>query len=96
VSTFLGKTYDTNYTYEDFQPPLSVSHRTTADAVEVAMKSGLKAVRRGTQLKLDINVRFKGSKKLLAPILARKIRGRIATNLDALQVYLRFKSLKRF
>ena len=72
-----------------------VSHQTTSRPVDVAMKSALKKVQVGTELILDIQVRLKGGRKLLEPILARKIRERINANLEALQIYMRFKSLKR-
>lgn len=91
--TFLGRSYETNFTYEAYDPPHLVSHQITAGPIEVETTNGLKELENGTQISLDLKVRFKGLKKLMEPFFARRIRKQVGENLEELQLYFRLKSL---
>jgi hypothetical protein len=95
ISTFLGETFETDFIYNQYEPPMSVSHRTRANVVDVAMSSDLEELEHGTKLKLDIDVKLNGKKKLLSPILKSKIKQRIEENLDTVKLHFRMMALKR-
>lgn len=95
ISTFLGETFETDYILHEYKPPMTVSHRTRAKAVDVAFSSDLEAVENGTKLNLDIHVKLNGKKKLLSPLLKSKIKKRINENLEVLKLNFRLMSLKR-
>jgi hypothetical protein len=95
MSTFLGETYETDFIFNEYKPPKSVAHRTKARAVDVEMSSDLEELKNGIKVTLDIDVKFNGGKKLLAPLLKKKIKKRINENLEVLKLNLRLMSLKR-
>jgi hypothetical protein len=63
--------------------------------VDVEMSSDLEELKNGIKVTLDIDVKFNGGKKLLTPLLKKKIKKRINENLEVLKLNLRLMSLKR-
>ena len=92
TSTFLGRSYETNFTYDVYDPPHLVSHQLTVGPMEMEMTNGLKELENGTQITLDLKVRFKGLKKLMEPFIARRMKKQVRENLEQLKLYLRLKA----
>lgn len=96
MSTFLGETYESNFIFNEYEPPTMVVHRTRAKVVDVEMSSDLEELKNGIKVTLDIDVKFNGGKKLLTPLLKAKVKNRIKENLEVLKLNFRLMSLKRF
>jgi len=95
VSRFLGRSYETNFTYDDYDPPHLVSHRMTAGHMEMESTSDLEEDENGTHITLRLRVKFKGINKLKEPFISKKIKKQFRENLEALQLFFRFKALSR-
>ncbi len=93
TSTFLGHSYETNFTYNAYDPPHLVSHQITSGPMEMETTSGLKKLEYGTQITLELKVRLKGLKKLMEPFIARRMKKQVGENLELLRLYFRLKSL---
>jgi len=95
VNRFLGRSYETNFTYGDYDPPHLVSHRMTAGPMEIETTNGLKDVENGTRVTLSLKVNFKGINKLREPFISKKMKKQFRENLEVLQLFFRFKALSR-
>jgi hypothetical protein len=95
VSRFLGRSYETNFTCDDYDPPHLVSHRMTAGPMEMETTNGLKDVENGTHITLSLKVKFKGLNKLKEPFVSKRMKKQFRDNLEALQLFFRFKALSR-
>lgn len=93
VSKFLGRSYETNFTYDDFDPPHLVSHRMTAGPMEMETTNGLKEVESGIHITLSLKVKFKGINKLIEPFISKRMKKQYRENLEVLQMYFRLKAL---
>lgn len=95
VSRFLGRSYETNFTYDDYDPPHLVSHRMTAGPMEMETTNDLKEDENGTHITLSLRVKFKGINKLKEPFISKKMKKQFRENLEDLQLFFRFKALSR-
>ncbi len=95
VSRILGRSYEADFTYDDYDPPHLVSHRLTASSMEMETTNGLKQVENGTQITLSLKVKFRGINKLREPFISKKMKKQFRENLEVLQLFFRFKALSR-
>ena len=95
VSRFLGRSYEANFTYDDYDPPHLVSHRMTAGCMEMESINGLKQVENGTQITLSLKIKFKGINKLREPFISKRIKKQFRENLEVLRLYFRLKALSK-
>jgi hypothetical protein len=95
VSRFLGRSYETNFTYDDYDPPHLVSHRMTAGPMEIETTNDLREDENGTHITLSLKVNFKGINKLREPFISKRMKKQFRENLEDLQLFFRFKALSR-
>jgi hypothetical protein len=95
VSRILGRSYEADFTYDDYDPPHLVSHRLTASSMEMETTNGLKQVENGTQITLSLKVKFRGINKLREPFISKKMKKQFRENLEVLQLYFRLKALSQ-
>ena len=95
VNRFLGRSYETNFTYDDYDPPHLVSHRMTAGPMEMETTNGLKEVENGTQITLSLKVKFKGINRLREPFISKRMKKQFRKNLEDLQLFFRLIALSR-
>ena len=95
VSRLFGRSYEANFTYDDYDPPHLVSHRMTAGPMEMQTTNGLKEVENGTQITLSLKVKFKGINKLREPFISKRLKKQFRENLEVLRLYFRLKALSQ-
>ena len=95
LSRFLGRSYETNFTYDDYDPPHLVSHRMTAGPMEMETTNDMREDENGTHITLSLKVKFKGINRLKEPFISKRMKKQFRENLEVLHLYFRFKALSR-
>ena len=88
----LGTSYDSTFTYDEYEPPFLVSKHITSEEIKMEITNGLKDVGNGTRLTQQLKIKHNGPKKLLEPFLSKRIEKQIRINIDKLKLYYRLKS----
>lgn len=96
VLSILGKSYESTFTYDKYDPPHLVSKHITAGNIKMEVTNGLEEVDNGTQLTHYLEISHKGLKKIVEPFLAKKIKKQVHANLEQLKLYFRLKASAGF
>lgn len=92
VVTVLGRSYESTFSYDEYDPPHLVSKHIKAGNIKIDVTNGLKEVANGTQLTHNLEITHSGLKKVMEPFLAKKIKKQVHASLDQLKMYFRLKT----
>jgi uncharacterized protein YndB with AHSA1/START domain len=92
----LGKTYNSTFTYDEYDPPHMVSKHIRAGHIKMIVTDRLKEVDNGTQLTRCIEITRNGTKMLMEPFFAKKIKKKFQVSYEKLELYFRLKTSVSF
>jgi uncharacterized protein YndB with AHSA1/START domain len=91
IVNILGRSYESTFTYDEYDPPQRVSKQITAGQIKMKVTNELKEVDNGTQLARNLEISHNGPKKLMEPLLAKKIKKQFQGSHEKLKLYFRLK-----
>lgn len=93
ISNILGRDYEASFIYDSYDPPHNVSRRMITDPLVMEMTTELKQTDSGTHVSHTQELKLKGFRKLLEPIIKKKLRKQMLSCVEELEFHFRLISL---
>jgi len=96
IGIFMGKTYESTIECAEFSPPFNVAHHASIGPAKVETRNGLRKDGNTTKIMHDRRIRLRGLKRLMEPLIGKRIKKKVIADLEQLQLYFRLKASAGF